>query len=252
MAEQPQGQHSDLFGLAPFGEAANTLAKGAVDGANAFLGRICLPAAEELGLLLRDRVGLWRTQNTARILLKAERLLKAKGGYEGKHANPRVVFRSLEEGSWVTGDGVRDMWAGLLASSCSDDGSDESNLIFINLLSQLTTAEARILNHSCQSAVKKINAAGGITAGDLMVGCDELMSICGIKDDFNHLDRELDHLRTLGILVETGGFPDDSAAGIADVTPTALSLNLYVRCQGSRETPLEYFQLAVSDQPPTG
>lgn len=37
----------------------NTLAQGAVDGAGAFLGRICLPAAEEFGLLLRDKVGFY-------------------------------------------------------------------------------------------------------------------------------------------------------------------------------------------------
>jgi len=37
-------------------EAINTVTTSVVGGAEAFLGRICLPAAEEFGLLLRDRV----------------------------------------------------------------------------------------------------------------------------------------------------------------------------------------------------
>ena len=52
-----------MFGLAAYGEALNTLAKGAVDGASAFLSKICLPAAEEFGLLLRDKLSVWRAKN---------------------------------------------------------------------------------------------------------------------------------------------------------------------------------------------
>ena len=55
MPNEEQGKR-DLFGLAAYGETLNTLAKGVVDGAGAFLSRICLPAAEEFGLLLRDKV----------------------------------------------------------------------------------------------------------------------------------------------------------------------------------------------------
>ncbi len=46
----------DLFRIKPLGEAAKIVTQAAVDGAGAFLGRICLPAAEEFGLLLRDKV----------------------------------------------------------------------------------------------------------------------------------------------------------------------------------------------------
>ena len=51
-----QSQSLDVLGIKPVGEAITTAVKGTVDGAAAFLSRICLPAAEEFGLLLRDRV----------------------------------------------------------------------------------------------------------------------------------------------------------------------------------------------------
>jgi hypothetical protein len=50
-------------GLKPFGEATKILAQGTVDGASAFLSRICLPAAEEFGIVLKDQVRHWRNQN---------------------------------------------------------------------------------------------------------------------------------------------------------------------------------------------
>jgi hypothetical protein len=66
-------QSLDVLGIKPLAEAINTVIKGTVDGAAVFLGRICLPAAEEFGLLLRDRVSHWRRQNLIRIAEKAER-----------------------------------------------------------------------------------------------------------------------------------------------------------------------------------
>ena len=42
----------DLLGIKPILHAINTFSKGTVDGASAFLSRVCLPAAEEFGLLI--------------------------------------------------------------------------------------------------------------------------------------------------------------------------------------------------------
>lgn len=41
----------DVLGVKPIADSVNTVTKGTVDGASAFLSRICLPAAEEFGLL---------------------------------------------------------------------------------------------------------------------------------------------------------------------------------------------------------
>jgi hypothetical protein len=229
----------DILGIKPIGDSINTIVKGTMDGAAAFLSRICLPAAEEFGLLLRDKVSNWRAQNIVRMTEKAERKLGVNPGFERKHVHPRLLSLTLENSSWVDADEVQEMWAGLLASSCTEDGRDESNLIFINLLSQLTTAQARILNHSCSKAQKRITEAGWIAADHLSITLEVLQQVSDVQD-FHRLDRELDHLRALE-LIESGFSPHSTTA---DITPTALALHLFVRCQGTLLSPVEYFELS--------
>jgi hypothetical protein len=46
-------------------------------------------------------------------------------------AHPRVLHEIIENASWVDDEEVQAMWAGLLASSCTEDGKDDKNLIYI-------------------------------------------------------------------------------------------------------------------------
>jgi hypothetical protein len=229
----------DLLGIKPIGEAISAATKAAIDAASAFLGRICLPAAEEFGLLIRDKISFWRLKNFLKISEKAENLLKMNPDFELKHSHPRLVFSILEHGSWSEDSTVQDMWAGLLASSCTSGGEDDSNLIFINLLSHLTKSQARLLKFSCECSGKYVERPGLIMVGQFVIKLNTLFKVMEI-DDINIIDRELDHLRSLGLIV--GGIipeKDDSA----DITPTALALYMYVRCQGSKDSPVDYFKL---------
>ena len=74
MADE-ESKSLDIFGIKPVAEAANKLTIAALEGAEAFLSRICLPAAEEFGLLFRDRVHAWRTKNITSITQQAEKIL---------------------------------------------------------------------------------------------------------------------------------------------------------------------------------
>ncbi len=56
----------DVLGIKPFGESVSTIVKGGVDGAGAFLSRICLPAAEEYGFYLQDQIRSRRSKNMGR------------------------------------------------------------------------------------------------------------------------------------------------------------------------------------------
>ena len=49
----------DVLGIAPVGRAVERVTDSVLSGAEAVLGRVCLPAAEEFGLLLRDKVSRW-------------------------------------------------------------------------------------------------------------------------------------------------------------------------------------------------
>lgn len=229
----------DPFGVRGLADAIKIGMQAAID----FLNRICGPVADEFGLLLRDKVSYWRARNTVNIVQKAEKRLNAYPESEKKYAHPRLVASILERGSWVDNEQVQEMWAGLLASSCTEDGRDEGNLIFINILSQITSTQAIVLNHCCKEAEKKVSKAGWIDAKGFIITLEKLKELTGVSD-LHRLDRELDHLRSLGII--SAGFNPETTD--ADITPTALALQMYVQCQGFTGSPIEYFGLEQSDQ----
>lgn len=234
----------DILGVRGFGEATKIVAKGAVEGAGAFLGRICLPAAEELGLLLRDKVSAWRAQNAARIALKAERLLEQNTTAPDLQAHPRIVGKVLEHGSWEDDETVQEMWAGLLASACSQDGQDQRNLIFINLLEQMTSSQAKLVQIVCQKAEKFRSPQGYIVAKNLVVSGAEAMEMLGTTD-VHDADVQLDHLREIGLIF----FGFEPYTDRADLTPTALALHMFARSMGFRGSSIDYFQ--VPENSPT-
>lgn len=240
-----QSRSLDILGAKPIADSINKVTGAVVDGSAAFLSRICLPAAEEFGLLLRDRVHAWRAANIATMTQRAQKkLAEADQQQADVHAHPRVVAKIIEEGSWTEDPIVQDFWAGLLSASCTSTGDDDSNMIFINLLSQLTKLQARIVDHSCKASKKLLLPNGLIKSEDLLVNREQLVEITG-EHDIQRLDRELDHLRELGLI--HGGF--DLIGLSAETTPTALALHLYVRCQGSRASPIEFFQVTATGLP---
>ena len=244
MTEEKKNSSLDLLGIKPIGDAANTVVSKSFDGIEGFLKTVCVPAMEEFGLLLKDKVRHWRLNNIANILDKA----KGKLGFENEQlqiqAHPRVALAIIENGSLNDNDEVQEMWAGLFASSCTKTGQDDENLIFVDLLKQLTVCEARILKYSCESARKVLYENGLIVGDHLTIDCKTLIEISGISE-IHRLDRELDHLRSLEIIgsgLGGGGFSASDKDLIADITPTPLALNLYVKSQGHNTDPSFYWQ----------
>lgn len=236
----------DLLGVQPVAKSIEKVTDGTVDGAAAFLSRICLPAAEEFGLLLRDQVSAWRARNAVSIARKAEEKVKHWGGTSAT-AHPRLAFTAIESGSWHDDEVFQEMWGGLLASSCSAEGKDDSNTVFMALLSQLTSCQVRLLNYACENSVKYCSQGGWPLAHDVKATIPKLTEVSGV-DDFHRLDRELDHLRSLNLIGSSelggGGFGPHSP-NEADIAPTSLALHLYVRCQGFTGSPVEYWNLSI-------
>lgn len=137
---------------------------------------------------------------------------------------------------------MQDFWAGLLATSCTPDGKDESNYILIGILSQLTTSQAKLIKHICETAKPYKSPAGWIASNKLFIEADEIVKITGVSD-LHQLDRELDHLRSLELI--KSGFQEDTTE--ADLTPLPLCLQLYVRSQGYVGSPVEYFGATEQD-----
>ncbi|MEY5045413.1 MAG: hypothetical protein RL713_638 [Bacteroidota bacterium] len=252
MEADKQNSSLDMLGIKPIGEAFNTTVHKSLQGIEGFLKIVCVPVLEELGLYLRDNVRYWRLNNILRILEKAQGKLEYENQELNIKAHPRVALEIIEKGSLNDNDEVQEMWAGLFASSCTKDDQGDENLIFVDLLKQLTIAEARILKYSSECA-RKIIYENGLIIGDyLKIECKALMEISGINE-IHRLDRELDHLRSLNLigLGLSGGFDLEDKYLFADITPTSLALNLYVRSQGYNIDPALYWKdnlITVADK----
>ena len=239
MTEENKNASLDLLGIKPIGDAANTTVTKTFQGVEGFLKSVCVPALDEIGLLLKDKVRYWRLNNILRIMEKA----KGKIGFQEEQlqiqAHPRVALAIIDNGSLNDNDEVQEMWAGLFASSCTTSGQEDENLIFVDLLKQLTNAEAKILRFACESSRKILHGNGLVVGDHLMIDCNILIKISGVKE-IHRLDRELDHLRSLDLIgfgLGSGGFSATDNTLAADISPTPLALNLYVKSQGHNTDP---------------
>ncbi|MBL4884737.1 MAG: DUF4393 domain-containing protein [Planctomycetaceae bacterium] len=228
---------TDQTGLSGFGNAADKLA----GTATGLVQRICYPAAEEFGLMLGDSFGDFRRRNFEAIAKRAKKNIEESHPGEDVSAPPRLIASVIEKGSWEDDQFVQDLWAGLLSSSCTEEGDDDSNLLFINILANLTKLQAHILNHACIHAKKIIGSSGVTFCMDLRINLKEYGDEIGEKD-FHRLDREIDNLRSSGLLTPESSVEINNKKGVANVTPSTLGLHMFVRCQGSRIAPYEYFK----------
>jgi hypothetical protein len=233
----------DIFGLAPFGSAIEIAVGRGLDGASALLSRICLPAAEEIGFYLRDKIKDYRERNIINITSKAEALISYHHQDRDVLIHPRLLFKIIEDGSWIEDETVQTMWAGLLSSSCTNDGSDDSNLLFIDILSQITLCQAKILLYACNNCEVSLSEGGWLEIEhDVTIDLAELKSITSVNDS-QRLDRELDHLREIGLIggAFIGGF--HLRDHTATITPTSFALHMNARCQGYSGPPEVFYNL---------
>lgn len=239
MADQEQ-KGLDVLGIEPISDAVRHASNTAIDGAAGLLRRICMPAAEEFGLLLRDKMRVYRAQNLANVLIKADKKLAARLAKENLTIHPRLLAAVLDGASWTDDDILQEAWAGLIAAACCRDGKDESNLIFTRLLAQLTAAQARLMNDACLNSDKQVGPNGLIQPrGSYNVSSATLLQVSGLPD-IHQLDMALDSLRELGLIVQGFSMFQGSAEG-ANMTVSSLGLNLFVRCQGYVGSAADYF-----------
>ena len=227
---------NDIFGIKPYGEALKTAVEKSADGVGKFLTAICLPAAEEFGFLLKDKLRYWRLSNIIKMIEKS----KGKFDFDGKDLkiNPRIGMGIIDHSSWQSDELILELWAGLLYTSSLSGEKDDSNLIFIELLKSLTGVQCRLIQHICSNLEITKDKNGLIcTEKGLKINTKELQKITEC-DSIARLDLEIDHLRSLD-LIPSGQFANDSGFVMnqedftsVSIRPTALMLHLYQKTNG--------------------
>ena len=194
------------------------------------LRHISSPATEEVSRSLHEKFSNQRVASAVTIAITAQEYLSRESESAHLVAHPDLVQRLLEHGSWADSEPIQTLWAGLLASSCTVDGQDQSNLVFIELLDKLTPIHLRIFNAVCA----KMSAFGAGAPKSLYCAAEELIEMSGTHNLLK-IQQTIAHLSTSGLFAESAkssyASPDDETK----TTPTALGLQMYARCHGRRE-----------------
>lgn len=229
----------DLLGIQPISSAIDTTVKKSLEGIEGFLQLVCKPALGEIGLMAQDQVRHWRLNNIIKMLNKAEGKLDFQNGKLELKSHPRVAISIIENSSLIDDNEIQEMWGGLFASSCTENGKDDENLIFSDILKLLTNAQAKIIKYSVQNC-RKILYPNGLVIGErIRLTGEELVKLTGIENH-HRIDRELDYLSTIGLI--DGGYSPSESELIANIGPTYLALSLFVKCEGYDKNPDDYFK----------
>ncbi len=198
-----------------------------------FLSQICPEGAEEIGQLLKGRLGSHKLTNAIEIALRAQNLLADEPAKDELRAESRLVVRILEDGSCTDEGWLKHFWGGLLATSCTADGIGELSSVLVELFSQLTTYPVRILVVVCTRATKILAESGLIFAKPLACKIEELMQTTGSRGV--QVERDLTRLCELGLIEKKAtGSPTLLQNDDVLVTPTCLGLQLFAHCNGQR------------------
>jgi len=184
----------------------------------------------------------WRAQNANEVLGKAKKILRRlhKPAEQLRQTHPRLLYAISDQSSWHDVEEMQNMWAGLLVSAALTHAYDESNLVFVGILSKMTAGEVRILNYACANAPKVVAEDGIVVAEQLACSISELMRIAHITEVFC-LDFQIDHLRAMGLLPYGINLHETTQQLVADITPSSLALYMFVRCNGFPGSPADYF-----------
>jgi len=199
----------------------------------AFLSRIAPDASAEIAKLLHEGLSNYRLERAIEIANRAEKLLEGRSDSEKMRAPAKDVLRIIESGSWVEDPYILQLWAGLVASSCSIEQWDDSSDSYIELTCQLSAVHLRILAAACSKASKIITGPDRISSRPLSYSASDLMKISG-SHDLIRIERDLLHLAEIGLIERREKGTLFSQISDAKVTPTPLGLELYARCNGHR------------------
>jgi PilZ domain-containing protein len=200
-----------------------------------FLSRICPMASDDMEQLFRGRLSNHKIANAVGIAHQAEGLLASQPNFDQLRADTELVIRILEVGACADEEWLRNDWAGLLASCCGSNRSHEANLCVVDLFSQLTVAQIRIVSSICSRNGKAAPSGNGASSAAPSAFKTEELAF-GISLREAQIERDLEILSDLGLLKK--GFSDSRALLFTDtveLAPTPLALSLHARLRGQRK-----------------
>ncbi len=120
-------------------DISSTILERSLDTAKSFIDKLIMPSIEETGLLIKDKVALWRFNNQVKILNKAK-IVCEKNSIDIKTISLKILYPYLDYAGLENDETLQDRWA-LLLSNMIDSKQNIENHVFPYLLSQISTKE---------------------------------------------------------------------------------------------------------------
>jgi hypothetical protein len=125
-----------------------------VDLAKDFLDKLVMPAIEETGLLLKDKVTLWKFKNQVQMLNKAK-VYCEKNNISTKQVSLKLLCPLLDYSGIEEDEILQDKWA-ILLSNMVDSKQNIENHVFPYILSQLSKNEFLVLEKVFDDKIARI------------------------------------------------------------------------------------------------
>jgi hypothetical protein len=124
--------------------------KAGLAAAQGLIQKLFGPAAEEIGLMLRDKARVYRVKNLLSVLAKTDKLLREKS--VDPHPVPLRTLLPIIEGASIEDDeSLSQKWAGLLASAAALPDPSAAHPSFPRILGEITPREAVMLERLFES-----------------------------------------------------------------------------------------------------
>jgi hypothetical protein len=195
-----------------------------------FLCRLCHSEAHNAIELLGGELDPARTEKAIEIAHGAEKLLASDPNADRMRAHPHLVVSILQHGSWAD-DFTKQLWAGLLATSCSVKGTDESNRVFVELLINITRHQSMIFVAACSKVLELISATEYDPSTRIIFSPEEMIRLTDMHD-VARIATDVAYLFNSGIIEKVVDFTSYLPLEQFDITPSRLGLELYERCKG--------------------
>ena len=124
------------------------------ESAKGFLSKLIIPAIEEVGLLIRDPVMMWKFRNEVNMLNKAKAICE-KNNINPKAISLKLLVRLLSNAALEEDNEMQDKWA-ILLSNLADSEQNIENHVFPYILSQLSKNEFIVLESTYDAKQNRI------------------------------------------------------------------------------------------------
>ena len=126
-----------------------------LDLAKDFLDKLIIPTVEETGLLLKDKVTMWRFNNQVKMLIKAKETCE-KYNVKLKTVSLKLLCPLLDYAGLEENEILQDKWANLLTNLVNSEQNIE-NHVFPYLLSQVSLDEFMFIEAVYRMKVERIS-----------------------------------------------------------------------------------------------